>query len=400
MKRETFFWLFFWLFLCVSFFVLLAAAEYTLRVMLPLKLPMYGPDTHSIANFISNLDRNRPIGNSDAVVNLKTNDIGVRDEKNIGFEQADIWVFGDSNIAALFLPFQDTIGETLERLYGDTITTMNFGVPGYGPDQSLGRFLDANNQATAKAVVFHIFADNDYGDLFRNNIYRFSDENVLVRENIERDPIFKLERFLLFKGLQRIGITPWVRTPEGYYHPLHRGKELPSNSKDELDSWVNISTEEYANYKTGMWTSWNGDHYDFGIAAHPKGEMAKSARKLISYILRTASNAYKGKKDCFVVLVQPSEIDIGGDSFVSRDTLENHYPDYDPQALVEIAIAAAEENDLPYIDLFQLYSADPKHYYFRQEEAGADNHWNAIGVSEAASLIHAHLEMHGCMAEN
>ena len=399
MKRENIFWLFLLLFLCVSFCALLIGAEYTLRALLPLKLPMYRPDTHSIASFIPNLDRNRPIW-KDLVVNLKTNDIGVRDNTNISPDNADVWIFGDSNMAALFLPFQDTFGETLERLYGDTITAINFGVDGYGPDQSLGRFLDANHQSTAKAVVFNIFADNDYGDLFRNNIYRFSEGKVSVRENIERDPVFKLERFLLYKGLQRIGITPWVHTPEEYYHPLHLGKKLPSNSKDEFNSWLNISEQEYANYRAGMWTSWNGDHYDYEIAAHPNGEMARSARKLISYILKTAINEYKGKKDCFVVLIQPSEIDVGGDHPVNRDTFSSYFPDYSPRAMVDIAIAAAKENDLPYIDLFKSFSDNPADYYFKQTELSADNHWNVNGILKAARLVQSHLTTHGCMDTN
>ena len=399
MRRQSLLWLLLGLFVCASLGALLVTTEYSLRLLFPEKLPIYRPDTQAVASFIPNLNRDRPVRDH-VVIKLETNNIGVRDDENKDINKADVWVFGDSNIAALFLPFHDTFGEVLEQLYGNRVTAINFGVPGYGPDQSLRRFLDANQKSVAKAVVFHIFADNDYGDLFRNNIYRLTDDKVVVRANISSDPVFQLEKFLLLRPLQRLGINSWIHAPEGYYDPLHRGKGLPSGGDDDLDSWVEISTQEYRNYKAGMWTSWNGDHYDYGLAAHPKGEMAQSAGKLMSYILRTAINAYKGRKECFVVLIQPSEVDVGGDSVISRDSLASHYPDYFPRALVDLSIAAAKENDIPYIDLFKSYSDDPAHFYFRQEEAGADNHWNANGMLKAAELVRAHLETHGCIGKN
>lgn len=396
MKRETYYWLFLWLFLGLTICALLAAAEYSLRLAFPEKRTIYMPNPQTVASFLPNLDRNRAIwGNT--VVNLLTNDYGIRDDSNTGPDEADIWIFGDSNIAALFMPFEDTLGEQLERLYDHNIQAVNFGVPGYGPDQSLRRFLSESRQATPKAVIFHIFADNDLGDLFRNNIFRFDGDNIIVRQDLERDPIFQTERYFLLKGLQRFGISPHFNTPKGYYPQSHRGKELPSNNPGELESWVKTSADEYENYLAGMWTSWNGDHYDYEIAAHPNGEMARNAARLLTYVLDRAKQAYTGRSECFVILIQPSEFDIGGDSPINREIFKALYPDYSPATLAGIAIDASETAGLPYIDLREAYSDTPAEYYFRQAVAGPDNHWNANGIAKAASYIKSYLDAHDCV---
>ena len=158
-----------------------------------------------------------------------------------------------------------------------------------------------------------------------------------------------------------------------------------------------MSNMEFTNYQDGKWTSWNGDHYDYGIAADPDGEMAKTSGQLISIVLNKAAGQFKGKRECFVVLIQPSETDIGGDSPTSRATLERHFPEYSPRTMTDIVIAASAENNIPYIDLFPVYSSNPTKYYFQQNELGVDNHWNSEGIRVAARLVKAHLDAHNCI---
>ncbi len=174
-------WIIMVLIIMIILTAVVALAEFTLRTLYPGKMLMFDSDPVAIARFKKNLDRTSYGSNN---VRVQTNSFAFRDDDDFNPAEADILIFGDSNIASLSLGFEDTIGEQLEDALGNRFVAANMGVPGFGPDQSLRKYLAIAGQSKAKAVVFHIFADNDLGDLFRNNIFYLSETGLQDRRNL------------------------------------------------------------------------------------------------------------------------------------------------------------------------------------------------------------------------
>ncbi len=99
---------------------------------------------------------------------------------------------------------------------------------------------------------------------------------------------------------------------DDYYSPYHQGLAVPilSDDENELEAWTEISIREFEQYKNGRYTSWPADHYDYGIARSPAGEMAITARDLLAGIIGQALAAFPGRRECMLVLIQPAENDI------------------------------------------------------------------------------------------
>ena len=393
------------LILILALSAMVALTEYTLRTLHPGKALMFDSDPVTIARFKKNLDRTSYGSKS---VHVTTNSFSFRDSENFDPAKADIIIFGDSNIASLSLEFKDTIGEQLEEALGNHYVAANLGVPGYGPDQSLRKYLAIADQSKAKAIVFHIFADNDLGDLFRNNIYYMSDSGILERRSpLDNDPLFQVNQLLLTRGINKLMVTaglPFtlldVVSDTDYYSPYHQGLNVPILSDDDnaIEDWARISITEFEQYKKGRYTSWTADHYDYGIAGFPAGDMATAARELLAGIIRQALSAFPGPSECMLVLIEPSENDISEQgASVTHNSLVEHFPEYNPRTLTDISTQAAEAAGASYINLFDAFSRDPGRYYFSHEEKPGDNHWNARGIAMATQLVAEHFSRHRCL---
>ena len=72
------------------------------------------------------------------------------------------------------------IEKKLSDLYRSDIGVINAGIIGFGPDQAMLRMKEDIRVYKPDLVIFHIFADNDFGDVLRNEIVRFDKEGRLV----------------------------------------------------------------------------------------------------------------------------------------------------------------------------------------------------------------------------
>ena len=119
-------------------------------------------------------------------------------------ETVNVLIVGDSNIAGLFLSDAETLGSqvTQQSLENDLcISVDTFGVSGFGPDQTLFAIADLTENKTYDYVIFHIFADNDLGDLIRNNNYA-SDSLTNSGYCYPVKPL--LEGFVTFKAIRKV----------------------------------------------------------------------------------------------------------------------------------------------------------------------------------------------------
>ncbi|MEA2080653.1 MAG: hypothetical protein U9P00_12490 [Pseudomonadota bacterium] len=344
----------------------------------------------------------------------RTNANGVRDDGPL-CQRANVLLFGDSNVFAKFLPYDKTLGEQVEDLFDGDVCTINLGVPGYGPDQSLLRMLYEIDylDLSPEVIVFHVFADNDYGDMFRNYLFTLDEAGNLQQTNRDRID-YKLRtmerlqaQYLLVRRFRDLLInTGFYRMPLNEYVPEREGYDLerPLGSAAETSRYIEhfeaVTRDEFESYKNGRYTTWLGDLYDYYIALNPDSEAARYARQLLTAIFRQGQKKTEELGACFVVLIQPSEWDVGEtgpipyrdlDSF--SDTFKRHYH---RRNLTDIAKAAAIASGAAYIDLFDLYTNPGAGAYTSYLHDKGDNHWNTRGVQIAAEAIAGFITENDC----
>jgi SGNH hydrolase-like domain, acetyltransferase AlgX len=385
---------------------LVIAAELLLRARHAADRPIYLPDDTAIARFKPGIDRVRDV--QGRPVRFFTNRHGIRYDRDVAPEDADVLVLGDSNVAALFLPSPRTLAQQLARRLEPGTAVLDLGVPGFGPDQSANRFKALGPAAKAQAVVFHFFADNDFGDLLRNNLYQqLATGEWTVRDDLEREPdIFWGEYLLVQRLWSLLGLekSAFDRIISGgdYYPSLGaelRNLEAQSRAADLLERWKQITATEYRNYRDGLHGAWRDDHYDYGIASSPHGPPARSAARILTHALREAKAAFRGADGCLVMLIQPAErdlMDVAANG-LARAELARANSGYYPRALVDLAIRSAQQADVAFLDLFPVFSADPQAYYFSERELRDDDHWNSAGIGVASRVVAEYLTENRCL---
>jgi hypothetical protein len=344
----------------------------------------------------------------------RTNEVGVRDDDPL-CKQPDVLLFGDSNLFASFLPFEETLGEQLENNFGGAICSVNFGVPGYGPDQSLQRMLyDVDHLGlTPKVIVFHVFADNDYGDFFRNYLFTLDASGSLLATDRDKTDfqLRTLERlsaqYLLARRLRDAlanmglyGLSPDEYEPEGMEAP---GRDFTSEAQkfNYIASMEQRSQRQFERYLQGEYTTWLADSTDAYIALNPESEAADQAGGLLQAVFAAAKAKADTLDACFVVLIQPAESDVADTGLITPADLarysEAHGGSYRPENLTDIATYAAESAGVDYIALFDAYAGSAVRTYEPVAVDNGDNHWNAAGIKIAADALQRYIARNGCL---
>jgi hypothetical protein len=302
-----------------------------------------------------------------------------------------VLVFGDSNIQATFASERDSFPAQLAAALG-AVQVANFGVIGYGPDQSVLRLrtlLDHQQElGRVRAVVLHIFADNDLGDLIRNNLPAF---NPGIKSAVQRiHPDFTMVRMAVSHYLVARGIFAHFKSslgafllPGDYYPPLYRSVGEGHASLPEM---VQEQLYEFSRYTKGQYT--NADYYDAAIALSVEHELTTSALETLHRVLALFSEISKQHDFCPLVIIEPSETDVSNTARITAADMASYAQlngySYDPRRLSQIIDQTSEQVGLPTLSLFDAFKGKP--FYYSEEERPYDDHWNPAGMKEAAIL--------------
>jgi hypothetical protein len=205
---------------------------------------------------------------------------------------------------------------------------------------------------------------------------------------------------LINTGFYQMPVNEYVPEREGY--ALDRPLGSAAETSRYIERFEQVTGNEFEAYKDGRYTSWLGDLYDYYIALNPGSEAAHHAWQLLSAILREAKKKSQELDACFVVLIQPSESDVGDTGAISYRDLgafsDTFKRDYHRRNLTDIARAAAIASGVEYIDLFDLYTNSGAEPYTSYMYDKVDNHWNAVGVQIAAEAISRFITENDCVA--
>jgi lysophospholipase L1-like esterase len=359
--------------------------------------PGYQFDSELIASLTPNVSKIylRSVDGGPRFVRWKTNGDAFRGPDLKDSPALRVMVYGDSNVQARFSTQEETFTGQLQRLLqeatGDEVEVINAGVVGYGPDQNLIRLEADVDRHIPDLIVFHVFTENDFGDIVRNRLFDLDPTGELVRTGHPITPDTRMPTSwwsrppgeLLSNSMISIFATGFAnaRARSREPHP-----ELEHNPERFREGTIRQHEREFAIYRAGGPRKYSmfSDHYEGDIAFAPRSESAQTKRRLLAAVLERASRVAKERAIPFLVAIQPTSRDL-------TTNLPNHHkalagiPGYDRRRLDAWVVAICEEVGIEFVNLFDAFAATgkPNELYFPTP----DPHWNEAGQLVAARAV-------------
>jgi hypothetical protein len=373
----------------------LAAGEWLVRRYLPLDGFLYRLDPRYLYTLAPNtraLFVHAPV-NGGGLVLVTVDSDGFRGDGLRHDGEPRIVVYGDSCIEADYSRLAETFTRRLEvRLSaaaGRPVETVNAGVDGYGPDQALRRFQDEVRWLRPVGVVFTVFADNDFGDLVRNRLYRLEGDRLVEAGGILAgsarrmfDPTGREEGFVLWSRLRHL-VRRVRRGPRTTPEEKERRRQVAmARYLDLSEEMCREEYEESVVRHNPVISAYYKDHYDADLAFDPTSAAAVYKRRLLEAVLREVRATAVSAGARVLVLVVPSPIDVCDGYEIPVDV--RRHPGYDRRRLSAAAAAAARGAGLDVLDLFDPFrEAGARGLYYHPPR---EDHWNAAGQDLAARL--------------
>jgi len=377
---------------------LLFAFEIILRVIFPEKTmtlirprPLaYEFNKDYLVSLKPNLEKTYVSKESDSsdVIYWRTNKDSFRGNDLKENRQFRIIVYGDSNVEARFSKLENTFVYKLERYLQESgiksIEAINAGVAGFGPDQSLIRFAKEIDIYNPNIVIFHIFADNDFGDIIRNRLFELDSDGNLIETGHRKtiDPLLK-EKPDFIDFVSSLRIVKGIRNLKSF---AIREETVKRKTEDPVESLIqqyqSYIKQEYSVYKQSKprYFSVFADYYDLDVALFPDAESSKTKIKLMDGIIKRARNIADSKRVYFIVLIQPSIIDLTKNITLSYEHLQK-YPGYKKTNLTNAVKNICISNNIDFVNLFDIFSKNNPEVLFYK---GKTHHWNDQGQEVAA----------------
>lgn len=317
--------------------------------------------------------------NGGAKIHSEINSQGFRGEefKNNGNSKRII-VYGDSFINAEFSTLQDTFVKKLEKglhnRTGLSVEAINAGVVGYGPDQICLRIHNEVSELNPDLVICAIFADNDFGDLLRNKIYRLDRNQNLIKADYVISNKLRWE-LAAKKHFRTLWLIPKAYSIIEWKLSNYFGLSNPGE--------INLCRDEYEDYmQNNIITNLFHDHYDEDIAFDLQCESSQYKIRLMERIIFKIKKVFLYKDIPLILLIIPSPIDACDNYDIQID--KKAFPDYERPRLTSIMENIALRNHIMHLNLFSPFRNNDCNDLFYHY---GDNHWNIKGQQLAAELM-------------
>ncbi len=315
-------------------------------------------------------------------------------------------VYGDSFIEGEFSPDEETYVRVLERRLHTTtsppIEVVNAGVIGYGPDQLLLRMQGELARLKPSLVIIALYADNDFGDLVRNRMFRLTVDSQLVPNHYVLSPAIRtyLTAQAHPTGIRRLHLVRWIdRTLErrrGIIGSVVSGM-APGERWPPVREYVPWALErgerqyrEFVLEGRDTVTALLGDHYDADIPVTPDAPSSRYKLAAMERLLAEMRRTLDARGVPGLVLLIPSPIDACETYDYQVDSLR--YPGYDRFRMVRELEAMTRRAGLPVLNFLPRFrELDACTLYFRF----GNNHWNRAGQAAAAQVTADSLERWG-----
>lgn len=303
-----------------------------------------------------------------------------------------VLIVGDSNIEAIFVnDGEDLSAQLARRLNVDACFKVDaYGVSGYGPDQTYFAIEKLTDGSKYDVVIFYVFADNDAGDLIRNN-NRVEDGHIRNRGYcypsqhwlLDHSAVARLVRGIIYdQARMYIDWNP-VRHSMGD-DDLCQSPDVP-RTKDPLADLFLRAQAEYGSFVEDRVSVYMGDRYDIEFACGTNAGAMEAVRHRIGIIARSffALSQERGFRPIF--LIMPSEFDVTDNHDINPTLLRNACGNYKPDNLTMMFVSQIP-NSVETISLFRAFDGCSE-CYFSAADSAYDNHWNSTGIGKAADIL-------------
>ena len=353
----------------------------------------------------------RFLENGGGVIESSFNSLGIRGREfdAFQFDGVRVVVYGDSIIQASYTQLEKTFAYQLEKrlqneLNGD-VQVLNAGVNGYGPDQYLIRLRNDLPTLNPDLVIVAIFADNDFGDLIRNKIFRIDMNGQLARHDFVVDEEVKQryqkrEKLNRAFALQKAFIDPTIIKRDlrilverriGISISLFQDVPIETAFRTDprvpwIERWLDRGRNEFHEYivekdPVVRLDNIRSDHYDADMSLFPQAWSSRYKFDLMKLVLSEMARLLRKHRIPMMILIIPSPVDVceGYDWQVDP----NRFPAYDRQTLTQSIERIAKQSDIHYFNLYRHFSGpncNNLYYHF------GNNHWTDEGQAKAAEL--------------
>ena len=370
---------------------MLALIELALRVFAPgLKDLRYKPASVAFQHNEKYLVALKPnveklYNKGGAKVIWKTNSLGFRGEEIGEKTRPRVIVYGDSNVHARFSPDAETYPVVIEqqlRNAGINMQVINAGMTGSGPDQSLLRLQEDFDKVQPDIVIIHVFADNDYGDIIKNRLFKLNEKGELIKSGF---PVTVDKRFSSFSYAAVEFFSPlYIQGAINFL--VSNSSQVKENSPEQKEKTFHLLEENnavayeiYAKDQPRQLSHFK-DYYDIDIATRPESESAQTKIALMEKVLEAANSYCVKKKIKLLVVVQPSALDLTlRPHELGYQDLAQKYKSYSPTNLTNPLKMICEKHHLNCVHLIDSYKKNEPDTLYRD-----DGHWNAKGQQIAA----------------
>lgn len=260
----------------------------------------------------ANVTQYRKHPDLDINVEIIFNDFNIRNHQGISLQDVEeyqgnlIGVFGDSMTENRRVEDKYTFTSLLNEILSPGHTVLNFGVDGYGLDQSYMKYLDFKQHKKLKHV-FYVFMSNDLRNIYENQLFDFDDNELGAPIPPEINPFIDVVRqfhvsYLMLDSYARLKakIADETYATEEMDDKLARNFSLrrlykarkkrvhdeyaDSIAKDYLSEKPTVQTLEWASRFKLLLSAWNdtviSNNSDFTILVVPSPGSTDLARKL------------------------------------------------------------------------------------------------------------------------
>lgn len=303
-----------------------------------------------------------------------------------------IVIYGDSFIHASYSPWEETFAAQLQgrvsEIAGESIEVINAGVSSYGPDQILLKMETELPQLDPDLVVVSIFAGNDFGDLLRNKLFKLdASGNLLANSNWHvEDRLVREWELRQRTSILKRALGDAVRNLRSITSTQESTGSTVLSDFMNPDFLVEQAEREYRDFVINgndVVTNTHIDYYSANINLTPFSDSARFQTDLMRQILTKIASLANANDASLIFLFIPHPYDVAED-YDDWGFDHSRYPDYDSRNQIRILEDAAQNLNVPFLSLYDVYqSADANQLYFH----GGDDHWNAAGQSLAAELM-------------
>ncbi len=302
-----------------------------------------------------------------------------------------IAVFGDSFIAGEYSPLAETFVDRLRvevrRHLRDTVETVNLGVAGFGPDQSLLRMRREFERLKPDLAIIALFPMNDYGDFLRNKLFALDSAGALIPRGgqLSDSMTAVFEETARPTGWRRSHLARMAaRSIQGRYQRWRprAGPPVLEFTRKALSAGDSTLAAYDVRADTLVGREIFRDEYDADIAITPTSRTAVREVALMAATLRAMRIEAERAGVPLVVIVIPGVEDVCLTNERHIDSAS--FPTYDRRRLTDTAERLAREAGLPVLNFWDPFTAagSCSLYWGR-----SDNHWNTKGQALAARLL-------------